>query len=76
MTGRPKNRKNTKPQHMWSKEEIEYLTQITPGRYRKEILKLMNEKFEYQFSLTQIAAAIKRRNTKGTCNYICRWRQK
>lgn len=60
MTGRPKNRKNTKPQHMWSKEEIEYLTQITPGKYRKEILKLMNEKFEYQFSLTQIAAAIKR----------------
>jgi len=60
MTGRPKNRKNTKPQHMWSKEEIEYLTRITPGKYRKDILKLMNEKFEYQFSLTQITSAIKR----------------
>ena len=60
MKGRPKNRKNTKPQHMWSKEEIGYLTQITPGRYRKEILELMNDKFEYQFNLSQVAAAIKR----------------
>lgn len=60
MAGRPKDRKNIKPKHMWSKEEIEYLTQITPGRYRKEILKLMNDKFEYQFSLSQVAAAIKR----------------
>lgn len=48
------------PQHKWSKEEIEYITEITPGRSYKEILELMNDKFEYEFRLKQIQGAIKR----------------
>lgn len=46
--------------HKWTDEEVEYIKEITPGRYRKEILKLMNEKFEYEFTLNQIKAALTR----------------
>ena len=46
--------------HIWSEEEKEYLTKITPGRHYKEIQELMNTKFEYQFNLKQIKNAIKR----------------
>ena len=63
-TGRPLGSKNSYPQHKWSKEEIAYLTEITPGRSYKEILELMNNKFEYQFRLKQIQGAIKRYNLK------------
>ena len=55
---------NKRPQHKWTKEEIEYLKEITPGHHHKEILDLMNEKFEYQFGLKQVAGAIKRYNLK------------
>ena len=53
----------TKPRakpHYWSEEEINYLKEITPGRYTKEITQLMNEKFEYQFTESQIREAMKR----------------
>lgn len=46
--------------HKWSEEEKKYLGEITPGKHRKEILDLMNEKFEYNFNLAQIKSAIKR----------------
>ena len=46
--------------HKWSEEEKKYLGEITPGKHRKEILDLMNEKFEYNFNLAQIESAIKR----------------
>ena len=55
---------NKRTQHKWTKEEIEYLKEITPGHHHKEILELMNEKFEYQFGLKQVAGAIKRYNLK------------
>lgn len=45
--------------HKWTKEEKEYLAAITPGRTRKEILELMNEKFDYQFTLSQVIGMIK-----------------
>lgn len=51
-------------QHKWSKDEVEYLKLITPGRHHTEIHKLMNEKFEYNFGLTQVKSAIKRYNLK------------
>ena len=48
--------------HKWTDEEKAYLKSITPGNHHKEILELMNDKFEYNFSLRQISAAIKRYN--------------
>ena len=48
--------------HKWTDEEKAYLKSITPGHHHKEILELMNDKFEYNFSLRQISAAIKRYN--------------
>ena len=59
MIGRPKGTKN-KTLHKWSNEEKAYLREITLGKSHNEILELMNSKFEYQFSLTQIKGAIKR----------------
>ena len=53
-----------KQQHYWTNEEKEYLKEITPGHHHKEIIQLMNEKFEYQFTHTQITAAIKRYGLK------------
>lgn len=46
--------------HIWSEDEKEYIKQITPGHHHKEIQKLMSLKFNREFTLTQIKAAIKR----------------
>ena len=43
----------------WTQAEKDYLAEIVPGRSHREILKLMNERFEH-FQLGQIEAAIKR----------------
>ena len=46
--------------HKWSDEEKDYLREITSGRHYKEIVELMNAKFEYEFNLGQIKGAIAR----------------
>lgn len=51
-------------QHKWSKEELEYLAEVVTGRYLKEVTAEMNKKFEYQFTETQVRAAIKRYGLK------------
>ena len=45
--------------HKWSKEEITYLGEITPGRGSKEIQQMMTEKFNYPYTITQVRAKIK-----------------
>ena len=35
---------------MWSKEEKEYLKEITPGHHYAEIVELMNKKFDREFT--------------------------
>ena len=62
--GRPKGSRDKKPQHKWSDEEKEYLAKITPNNHYKDIIKLMNEKFEYDFSEKQVTGAIKRYGLK------------
>lgn len=54
--------------HRWTKEEKEYLSEITPGRHYKEILEMMNDKFEYQFTFRQVKSAIIRFNLKTGFN--------
>ena len=54
--------------HKWTKEEKEYLSEITPGRHYKEIHKMMNDKFEYQFTYRQVKSAIIRFNLKTGFN--------
>lgn len=44
----------------WTDEEKEYLKEITPGRHYKEILELMNERFDRPFRMEQIKGAIAR----------------
>ena len=61
---RTKGVKN-KTHHIWSEEEKAYLSEITPGRGYSEIHKMMNDKFEYQFSLAQIKAAMTRYNIRN-----------
>ena len=46
--------------HVWSNEEKAYLRKIVKGHHHKEIVELMNKKFEYKFTLMQIKGAIKR----------------
>ena len=58
--GRPKGSKNKRSQHKWSEEEKEYLKNIVKGHTYKEITVLMNEKFEYQFTESQIKGALNR----------------
>lgn len=57
--GRPKGSKS-KRIHKWSTEEKEYLFKIVKGKTQKEICELMNAKFKYQFSLSQIKGAMSR----------------
>lgn len=45
---------------IWSTEEKEYLKEIVSGKHHKEILELMNKKFEYNFTQDQIKSAINR----------------
>ena len=54
--------------HKWTKEEKEYLSEITPGRHYREILEMMNDKFEYQFTYRQVKSAIIRFNLKTGFN--------
>ena len=51
--------------HYWSKEEIDYLREITPGRYTKEITQLINEKFGLELTVQQIKTSMKRRKIKS-----------
>ena len=48
----------------YTKEHIEYLREITPGRTNKEITKMFNEKFNLNISEKAIAQARKRRGIK------------
>lgn len=57
--GRPKGIKNT-PIHIWSNEEKEYLTEITPGHHYTEIQELVNQKFKLDLTLNQIKGAVSR----------------
>lgn len=50
--------------HIWSEEEKEYLKRITPGHHHKEIQEMMNKRFNLDFTLNQIKAAIKRYKLK------------
>ena len=59
MKGRPKGSKNI-IFHKWSNEEKEYLKEIVEGKSYKEIQELMNEKFKYKFTISQIKGAIGR----------------
>lgn len=56
---RHKGTKN-KTLHIWTEEEKVYLKKIVKGRHYKEIVKLMNIKFDYDFTETQIKCAIGR----------------
>ena len=49
-----------KEKHRWTEEEKAYLREIAPNRPTKEIHKMMNEKFEYQFTEAQVKEAMKR----------------
>ena len=62
------NGSENKVMHKWTKEEKEYLSEITPGRHYKEILEMMNDKFEYQFTFRQVKSAIIRFNLKTGFN--------
>ena len=55
----------------WTEEEKEYLKSIVFGRSHDEILKLMNEKFEYEFTKEQIKGVIARNKLKtGRTGYF------
>lgn len=46
--------------HKWTEEEKAYLREIAQGRSREEMRVLMNEKFDYDFTLSQIVNACSR----------------
>lgn len=48
----------------YTKEHIEYLREITPGRTNKEITKMFNEKFNLNISESALAQVRKRRGIK------------
>lgn len=62
------NGSENRVKHRWTKEEKEYLSEITPGRHYKEIIEMMNDKFEYQFTYEQVKSAILRFNLKTGFN--------
>ena len=58
--GRTKGSKNKKTLRYWTEEEKKYLSEITLGRGYLEITEMMTAKFNYDYTKTQIATAIKR----------------
>lgn len=50
--------------HLYSKEEIEFLKEITPGRSNKEITEIFNQKFNLNISETAISAIRKKHHIK------------
>ena len=57
---RPKGSRNKRSQHKWNEKEKEYLKNIVKGLTYKETTVLMYEKFEYQFTESQIKGALNR----------------
>lgn len=57
-------KKNRAEIHYYTTEEIEYLREITPGRYNSEITKLFNKRFGLNLSEGQIKATRKRLKIK------------
>lgn len=57
--------------HKWTEQEKKYLKRIHKGKYTKDIVTLMNKKFEYQFTVNQIRSALKRYglNTGVDCRF-------
>lgn len=51
--------------HIWTEEEKAYLREIAQGRSREEMRVLMNEKFDYDFTLSQIVNACNRFKIKN-----------
>lgn len=58
--GRTKGSKNKKTLRYWTEEEKKHLTEIVSGRSHQEITEMMVDKFNLDYTKTQIAAAIKR----------------
>lgn len=59
---------NGKKFHWWTNEEKEYLNEIK-NNYHKEIAELMTEKFNREYTTTQIGAALQRYGlSTGICN--------
>lgn len=46
--------------HLWTEDEKDYLKEITKGSHYKEIVELMNNRFECNFTIRQIKGAIGR----------------
>ena len=67
--GRIKGIKN-KTFHQFTKEELEYLREISYMRYRtsKEIRDMMEEKFRFEYTLSQIKNKLKREKIKTGIN--------
>ena len=67
--GRVKGIKN-KTFHRFTKEELEYLREISYMRYRtsKEIRDMMEEKFRFEYTLSQIKSKLKREKIKTGIN--------
>lgn len=67
--GRKEGIKN-KTFHQFTKEEVEYLREISYMRYRtsKEIRDMMEEKFRFEYTLSQIKGKLKREKIKTGIN--------
>ena len=46
--------------HKWTKEEIDYLKEIAPGKKYKEILALLKEKFDLDINVNQLDGVMQR----------------
>lgn len=53
----------TRP-HVWTDEQKDYMKKIVPGRYRKEIHKMVNEEFNLNLTFNQVIGFMKRNNLK------------
>lgn len=51
--------------HKWTEEEKDYLREIAPGRSREEMIRLMRERFDYPFTVSQIVNACQRYQIKN-----------
>ena len=46
----------------YSKEELDFIREVTPGRHYKEIVEMFNKKFEFQINAKKLKETLRNHN--------------
>ncbi len=57
----------------WTKEQINYLKQISPGRLNREIAEMVNEKFKTNYTASAISSIKTKKHIRSSASWKSKW---